>query len=88
MYADFPPEPNAGRVEQVLVIEDGDSENTVDEIIEEARDAGAVCEDNDGDEIFYIVFAEEPRRIWDFTERSLRRSLNRRFAASQESVAD
>lgn len=73
MYADFPPQPNAP-VSQVLVIEEGDKEIPIDEIIEEARDAGAVSEDGDGDEIFWIVFANEPRRMWDFTERSLRSS--------------
>ena len=51
------------------------SEYTVDEVIEEARDFGAVSEDGDGDEIFYIVFANEPHRVWDFTERTLRQSL-------------
>ena len=85
MYADFSPEPNA-RVEQVLVLEESDNQHTIDEVIEEARDVGAVSEDGDGDEIFYIVFAEEPRRMWDFTERSLRKSLARRFAAKQQLV--
>ena len=79
MYADFPPVPNAP-IEQVLVLEEDDNQHTIDEVIEEARDVGAVSEDSEGDEIFYIVFAEEPRRMWDFTERSLRSSLVRRFA--------
>lgn len=87
MYADFPPVPNAP-VEQVLVLEEDDSQRTIDEIVEEARDVGAVSEDGDSDEIFYIVFAEEPRRIWDFTEQSLRKSLARRFGDKQQATTE
>jgi len=73
MYADRSPVPNA-LVEHVLVIEGTDKQCTIDEIIEEARDVGAVSEDEDGNETFWIVFANDPRRVWDFTERSLRNS--------------
>ena len=86
MYGDFPPVINAP-VEQVLVLEEGDNQHTIDEIVEEARDAGAIAKDSNGDEVFYLVFAEEPRRMWDFTERSLRKYLTQRFAAKQGTTA-
>ena len=82
MYSDFPPEMNAP-IQRVLVIEDGDSQYTINEIVEEARDVGAVFEDNDGDEIFCIVFAEEPRQMWHITERSLLNMLARKFGDKQ-----
>lgn len=70
MYGDHSPEPRL--TDRVLVVEEGDCD--AEEIMDAARDEGAVSEDRDGDEIFWIVFANEPNRVWDFTERSLRSS--------------
>ena len=72
MYVDRPPVPNAP-VKSVIVIEDGD--NDADAVIEMARDNETTNRDGDGDEIFWLVFAKEPRTLRDFTERSLRASL-------------
>lgn len=72
MYGDFSPEPRL--TDRVLVIEESDF--NADEVIETARDEGAVSA-RDG-ETFWIVFAEEPRRVWDFTERCLRREMSKR----------
>lgn len=74
MYADYSPVPNSP-VNRVIVLEGNEDANNV---IEEARDEGAVTEDGDGDEIFWIVFANDPRRLVDFTERSLRRELKKK----------
>jgi hypothetical protein len=70
MYLDHSPQPNCPSGGRVLVVEDGDEEH-VDEIIESAP----TTIDGDGDTIFWIVFANEPRRVWDFTERALHSSL-------------
>lgn len=71
MYGDHSPEPRL--TDRVLVLEDGDTD--ADEVIEVARSEGAVS-NRDG-ETFWIVFADEPRRVWDFTERSLRREMSK-----------
>ena len=70
MYIDHSPEPHLAN--RVVVLEGGES---ADEIIEFSRDHGISVEDYDGDETFWIVFADEPRRVWDFTEDALRSSL-------------
>lgn len=77
MFADYSPVPNfpPSKSGQVLVLERHDSNTDADDVIEEARSAGATSVDGDGDEIFWIVFAKEPRRVWDFTEASLRNTL-------------
>ncbi len=81
MYSDFSPEPNC-RVDRVLVVEVNDPHYyEIDEIVQEARDVGATYGDGEGDEIFCIVFANEPRRVEKFTERALRQELERRFRA-------
>lgn len=72
MYGDYSPEPCL--TSRVLVLEDEDVNS--DEVIETARDEGATSI-NDG-EIFWIVFQNEPRRVWDFTERCLRQELARK----------
>ncbi len=78
MYGDFPPAQNC-RAEQVLVVEDDDL--NPQDVIDGAYDVGAVtC--NGEDEVFWVVFAEEPRRVWDFTERSLRHEIQKRARAS------
>ena len=71
MYGDYSPESRL--TDRVLVLEASDLD--ANEVIENARDQGAVSKDYDGDEIFWIVFTTEPRRVWDFTEKSLRSSL-------------
>ena len=68
MFGDFSPEPRL--TPRVLVLEEDD--NDVEEVIERARDEGATRTDREGDEIFFIVFDRQPRRVWDFTEESLR----------------
>ena len=77
MYGDYSPAP--GLTSRVLVLEDGDKD--ADQVIEEARQEDAVTKDGDGNEIFWIIFENEPRRVWDFTERSLRRHLAKQPAA-------
>lgn len=73
MYADYSPYPNSPRgVKRVLVLEGGE---TADEVIREARFVGSTSEDCDGKETFWIIFPDEPKRLWDFTERSLRCEL-------------
>jgi len=74
MYSDFSPVPNC-RAERVLVLEDGDLD--ADAVIEAARDEGAVTSDGEN-KIFWIVFANEPRRVWDFTEYCLRREMSKK----------
>ncbi len=69
MYSDHSPEPRL--TPRVLVLEEGDLDT--EKIIEMAHNEGAVTK-NDG-EIFWIVFSNEPRRVWDFTEKSLRRQF-------------
>lgn len=74
MYSDFSPEPHC-RAERVLVLENGDAD--ADAVIEVAQDESATTNDGE-DEIFWIVFADEPRRVWDFTEHCLRREVSKR----------
>jgi hypothetical protein len=73
MYVDYTI-PN-GPTQRVVVIEETGTE-TPDEAIHMARGVDTVTFDGDGDEIFWIVFANEPRRLWDFTEKALRHELN------------
>ena len=73
MYGDYPPEPCL--VERVLVIDNYDKDP--DKVVEGARDVGAV-NNNGEDEIFFVVFAEKPRRVWDFTEKTLRQEIAER----------
>jgi hypothetical protein len=70
MYGDYSPEPNRG-TERILVVEGGEDP---DEVIAEARSVGATSWQGD-DEIFWIVFEDDPHRLWDFTKRCLRDSL-------------
>ena len=79
MFVDYPPVPNLP-ARQVIVIEECDKPYTVlfvDQVIEKARMFDATSRDADNDEIFWIVFANEPRRPWDMTESALRSSLRR-----------
>lgn len=77
MFVDYSPVPNFPPSEsgQVLVLERHDSDTDTEDIIAEARSVGATSVDGDGDEIFWIVFASEPRRVWDFTESTLRNAI-------------
>lgn len=79
MFVDHPPVPNC-LARQVIVIEESDKPYTVlfvDQVIEKARAFDATSRDADNDEIFWIVYANEPRRPWDMTESALRSSLCR-----------
>ena len=81
MYEDYSPVPNVPAkfgAKKVVVIEKSDKPYTllfVDQVIEFARSWEATSH-HDG-EIFWIVFADEPRRLWDMTESALRSSLRR-----------
>ncbi|MBI3442948.1 MAG: hypothetical protein HY007_04225 [Candidatus Sungbacteria bacterium] len=60
----------------LTVIEESDNACDPDAVIELARLKDAVSiSSEDGKEIFWIVSANEPRRVWDMTERALRSSL-------------
>lgn len=76
MYADHSPFPNFPRgVDKVLVLEPGDElKFGAKKIIEEARTVGAIS-DVGGQETFWIIYAAEPKRVWDFTEESLLMSI-------------
>ena len=81
MYSDFSPEPNSLANRVLVVVGDDPHYHTIDEIVNEAREVDATYEDGEGDEIFCIVFANEPHRVEKFTERTLRQELERRFSA-------
>ena len=77
MFVDFAPVPNPS-APHAIVVEEGDKPyrpDFADEVIQAARVRDATSKDGDGDEIYWIVFAEEPKRLWDFTEQALRREL-------------
>lgn len=79
MYVDYPPVPNCP-ARQAIVMEEKDKPYNVlfvDQVIEKARAFDATSRDGDKDEIFWIVFANEPRRVWDMTQSALRSSLRR-----------
>ncbi len=83
MYTDYAPVPNfvipvepnyppLGRGCQVVVVEGGEKAKDVMRL---ARQEGLTTRDADGDEIFWIVFSSNPKRVWDFTGTALRKSL-------------
>lgn len=77
MYTDYSPVVGFPRFRnhrghQVVVIEGGERAS---EVLRFARRHELTTVDTDGDEIFWIVFALEPKRVWDFTARALRRTL-------------
>lgn len=77
MYTDYSPIPNFPRHEgigghKVVVIEGGEKAKDVMEL---AREEELTSRDADGNEIFWIVFASEPKRVWDFTGKALRQTL-------------
>lgn len=78
MYADYSPiampnlpAPNY-KDHQVVVVEGGEKAS---QVIALAKEEELTSRDADGNEIFWIVFASEPRRVWDFTGKALRRTL-------------
>ncbi|MFZ2193260.1 MAG: hypothetical protein WAV31_03375 [Candidatus Moraniibacteriota bacterium] len=77
MYIDDSPVPNfpPSSSGQVIVIDKTDKD--ADSVIELARDEGATSIDADGDETFWVVFSDEPRRVWDFTEEALRGEIKK-----------
>ena len=77
MYTDYSPVPNFPRNtnykgHQVVVVE---GREKASEIIDFARREELTTRDGDKIETFWIVFASEPRRVWDFTAKSLRREV-------------
>ena len=74
MYADYPPHMVPRGIEQVLVLEGGEDPN---EVIAMAREIGATHHNGDGEEIFWVVYLDDPRRAWDYTEAALRADLRR-----------
>lgn len=73
VYIDNSPIPNFPYTEdnQVVVLEGGERAS---EVIEFARENEVTTNDGE-DEIFWIVFSNNPQRVWDFTGKSLRRTL-------------
>ncbi len=79
MYTDYSPiyphpllPPPNWKNHQVVVIEGGEKAS---EVIAFARANDLTNRDADGNEIFWIVFASEPRRVWDFTGKALRQTI-------------
>ena len=76
VYTDYSPVPNFPynnyKGHQVVVVEGGEKAKDVMRL---ARNEELTSRDADGNEIFWIVFANEPRRIWDFTGKALRQTL-------------
>ena len=56
----------------VVVVEGGEKAK---DVIALARRKELTNRDADGHEIFWIVFASEPKRVWDFTGKALRQTL-------------
>lgn len=78
-YPNWPPSRNY-RGFSVVVLEGGEKAK---DVILFARRHEVTSVDADGDEIFWVVFPDDPKRIWDFTGRALRRTLwNARRKAS------
>jgi len=57
---------------QVVVVEGGEKAK---DVIALARSYELTTRDADGHEIFWIVFASEPRRVWNFTGKALRQTI-------------
>lgn len=75
MYVDYSPVPNfpSSLSGKVIVIEEADRD--VEAIIQMARDGGTNSIDADGNEVFWVVFADNPRRVMDFTKKALLHSI-------------
>jgi len=78
MYSDDPPELNV-QASQVIVVEPGDTNAKL--IMQEAVHHDAVSTDADGEDIYWVVFDNDPGRAWDFTEKTLRVEIEQRAAA-------
>ncbi|MBT6034019.1 MAG: hypothetical protein HOH01_00315, partial [Candidatus Jacksonbacteria bacterium] len=50
-------------------------------IMQEAVHHDAVSTDADGEDIYWVVFDNDPGRAWDFTEKTLRVEIEQRAAA-------
>ena len=75
MYADdFFSHPLPESVRQVVYLEGGEKP---DDVVRFAREVGSTYISWGGDEIFWIVFPDNVRRAWDYTERALREDLKR-----------
>jgi len=77
VYTDYSPVCNFPRNRnyrghKVVVVEGGEKAK---DVIALARRCELTTRDADGDEIFWIVFASEPRRVWDFTGKALRQTI-------------
>ncbi len=73
MYADHSPVPQLKKG-QVIVVEESDKPygpDFAEELIEMAFDNNAIT-GSDEEPTYWVVFDNEPRRVWDFTERALR----------------
>lgn len=71
-YASHPLAPRNYKGHQVVVVEGGEKAK---DVIRLARKEELTTTDVDNNEIFWIVFANEPRRVWDFTGKALRQTL-------------
>lgn len=71
-YASHPLTPKNHRGHGVVVVEGGEKAK---DVLALARREGLTTHDVDGNKIFWIVFASEPRRVWDFTGKSLRQTI-------------
>ncbi len=79
MYLDFPPQPGCP-VQKVVVLEETDKPYNLiftEQVIDYALANDATSQDGDGDEIFWVVFEDQPKRVWDMTESALRADLRR-----------
>jgi hypothetical protein len=77
VYADYSPFPDFPRHsnhkgEKVVVLEGGEKAK---DVIAFARREELTSIDFDGNEIFWIVFSDDPRRVWDCTGRALRQTI-------------
>lgn len=71
MYPTYRPKnPEDMPVDNVVVLQ-GPPE-TADEVIAEARNCGAVSKDDDGDDLFWIVYEDTPDTAWSMSEDWLR----------------
>jgi hypothetical protein len=79
MYVDHAPVANFRALSgatRVIVLEEKDTNCTPEAVIELARRNDAVSvSGEDGKEIFWVVYADQPRIVRDMTERALRSSI-------------
>ena len=73
MYIDNSPVPNFPPTEdnKVLVIDGGED-------AQEVMRVAPTSIDESGKTIYWIVFADEPRRVWDFTDGTILGAAERR----------